>query len=328
MHGGRLVFGAHALSQQTLVAAFGSSYYVFAADSQTCRGLFNIGHISDIAGMSEIKNQQFLSVDHSGVCITFQIAKDKARNTSNLLTVVQKFQLPDEKGKKCKDPICPFISLKGQVYFIGGSDNKLRKYSAEAKSTVTIAHKHSFVRILSLCEKWVIAQCQDDKIVCVSVSDGHELKEYSHSHGISSAVVSGQSLIIGDRRGKILVLNGFLSKKVQPIYTTKLEWHTGPVNCLKVSGQYLYSAGEESVIVLWHLRDLSRDFLPRVGTAINSLFINQSTNEITCGMSDNSLRIIDLGNDKQIRTFKTITDPQGYAANSSPQFTSNAIHYN
>ena len=98
-------------------------------------------------------------------------------------------------------------------------------------------------------------------------------------------------------------------------YPTKLEWHTGPVHCLLVSGQYLYSAGEESVVVLWHLKNLSRDFLPRVGTAIRSLWVSEMTNEILCGMSDNSVKIIDLGNDKQTKHYKVISDPSGYAPN-------------
>lgn len=88
-----------------------------------------------------------------------------------------------------------------------------------------------------------------------------------------SATVSGHNLIIGDQRGKITIVNSFFNPKVHN-YISRLEWHTGPVKCLKILGQYLYSAGVESVVVLWHLRDLSRDFLPRIGTAINSLVIS------------------------------------------------------
>lgn len=52
------------------------------------------------------------------------------------------------------------------------------------------------------------------------------------------------------------------------------------------------------MVVLWHLRDLSRDFLPRVRTSINYLTVNIQTNEIICGLSDNSIKIIDLSRDK------------------------------
>lgn len=82
------------------------------------------------------------------------------------------------------------------------------------------------------------------------------------------------------------------------VYSSILEWHTGPVLALCSNGRYLYSAGEESVVVLWHVSDLSRDFLPRVGTTIKHLSVKAETNEIICVLSDNSIKIIDLSKDK------------------------------
>lgn len=79
-------------------------------------------------------------------------------------------------------------------------------------------------------------------------------------------------LVIGDERGKIYLLHNYLQGKGK-CYETVLEWHTGPVLALCSYGRHLYSAGEESVVVLWHTRDLSRDFLPRIGTAIKHLFV-------------------------------------------------------
>lgn len=87
-------------------------------------------------------------------------------------------------------------------------------------------------------------------------------------------------LVVGDEKGKITLLYDYFNeqkgKKNQ--FNSVLEWHTGPVLALCSNGQYIYSAGEESVVVLWHTRDLSRDFLPRVGTAIRSLLIKPETN--------------------------------------------------
>lgn len=63
-------------------------------------------------------------------------------------------------------------------------------------------------------------------------------------------------------------------------------------------GQYLYSGGEESVVVMWHLSEMHRDFLPRIGTAISSIKVDKENNEIFCGMEDGSVRSILLNNDK------------------------------
>ena len=86
-------------------------------------------------------------------------------------------------------------------------------------------------------------------------------------------------LVIGDENGKITLLyNYFNQSNTNNQMSSVLEWHTGPVTALCSSGRYIYSAGYESVIVMWHTKDLSRDFLPRVGTAIKSLSINSETN--------------------------------------------------
>jgi hypothetical protein len=86
-------------------------------------------------------------------------------------------------------------------------------------------------------------------------------------------------LVVGDNKGKITLLYNYLnqSNSINQLQSV-LEWHTGPVSALCSSGRYIYSAGEESVIVMWHTKDLSRDFLPRVGTAIESLSIHPETN--------------------------------------------------
>ena len=52
MHGGRLHFGCHLICENNVFAAYGPSLYVFEADSQICRGRYNLGHNSDIIGMS------------------------------------------------------------------------------------------------------------------------------------------------------------------------------------------------------------------------------------------------------------------------------------
>lgn len=130
-------------------------------------------------------------------------------------------------------------------------------------------------------------------------------------------------VVIGDRKGKLTLLYNYLSegRSNQNQFSSVLEWHTGPVLALCSNGNYIYSAGQESVIVLWHTKDLTRDFLPRVGTAIHYLSIRPQTNQIVCSLADNSIKIIDLSRDKEVTTFKTLIDPQGYAPQEGPRFS-------
>lgn len=74
------------------------------------------------------------------------------------------------------------------------------------------------------------------------------------------------------------------------------------------------------MVVLWHVRDLSRDFLPRVRTTIRSLSVRSETNEIVCGLADNTVKVIDLGRDKETQIYRTVVDPEGYAPTGMRRF--------
>jgi NET1-associated nuclear protein 1 (U3 small nucleolar RNA-associated protein 17) len=111
---------------------------------------------------------------------------------------------------------------------------------------------------------------------------------------------------LGNEQGKIIVLVGFLVGGVVQL-TQKLQWHVHAVSSLKVDGAYLYSAGEEGVVVVWHLRENKKDFLPRIGSAISNLQLIDSS--VYCFLADSSLKAIDLSNDKAILHYKLILNP-------------------
>lgn len=89
------------------------------------------------------------------------------------------------------------------------------------------------------------------------------------------------------------------------------------MSSLKVEGSYLYSAGEEGVVVVWHLRENKRDFLPRIGSAINTLQVIGST--IYCFLADNSLKSINLANDKTTLHYKLVINPDAQLISSASQ---------
>ena len=112
-----------------------------------------------------------------------------------------------------------------------------------------------------------------------------------------------KSLLVGDSKGKITVLVDFLEQGEVKL-RQKLQWHTHSVACLRVQGSYLYSGGQEGVVVLWHLRQGQRDFLPRVGAGFSNILAQGS--QLFCLLSNNSIKRIDLGQDKAIVTYKLI----------------------
>lgn len=78
-------------------------------------------------------------------------------------------------------------------------------------------------------------------------------------------------------------------------------------------------------MVVWHLRENRRDFLPRIGSGVVSLQIIGS--RIYCFLADNSLKSIDLANDKALLHYKTIMNPHAQLISQSSQelVTSNLI---
>lgn len=76
----------------------------------------------------------------------------------------------------------------------------------------------------------------------------------------------GKDVVLGDEKGKIYHhVNGINEEESQ---TTEKHWHTGRVNAVLLREGNLISAGEEGVVVFWHLVTEKKDFLPRFGSEI------------------------------------------------------------
>ena len=73
----------------------------------------------------------------------------------------------------------------------------------------------------------------------------------------------------------------------------------------------LISVGEEGVVVFWHLNTDKKDFLPRFGSEILGVMLSQDGNKLVCYLSDNSIKVVQLDQDKSIVHLKTILNPNG-----------------
>lgn len=67
--------------------------------------------------------------------------------------------------------------------------------------------------------------------------------------------------------------------------------------------------------MLWHLRQNNRDFLPRLGAAINNIFLHDS--KIFCLLSDNSIKAVDLAQDKAVTSYRVIINPHNNSEEST-----------
>lgn len=125
----------------------------------------------------------------------------------------------------------------------------------------------------------------------------------------------------GDRVGKIRVWRcldeGFLRQSREPDFekrapTSVMHWHAHAVTSLAFTpnGAYLVSGGEEAVLVLWQLSTGAREYVPRLGSPINSIAVADGLQgreqEYALGMADGSLLFIATTNLKTTRTFARV----------------------
>ncbi|KAI9475978.1 MAG: WD40-repeat-containing domain protein [Benjaminiella poitrasii] len=101
-------------------------------------------------------------------------------------------------------------------------------------------------------------------------------------------------LAIGDRTGKITLITNYNSDNTEDYVRSLLHWHHLPVRCLTfmADGAYLLSGGEESAMVIWQLDTGHKQFLPRLGGAIDSITISPNHRFYCVGLDDNSIRLI------------------------------------
>lgn len=142
-------------------------------------------------------------------------------------------------------------------------------------------------------------------------------------------------LVTGHRKGEILVYHG-LSEWLKvlaakgprlppPPTTTVLHWHAQAVSSLAMSpdARYLFSGGEEGVLVVWQLASGLKDFLPRLGAGITYLSSSAKEARVAVTTADNAVRIINTASMKEDWEMRSlfVPGPNPNASSSSSQKT-------
>ncbi|KAI7901524.1 quinon protein alcohol dehydrogenase-like superfamily [Cokeromyces recurvatus] len=101
-------------------------------------------------------------------------------------------------------------------------------------------------------------------------------------------------LAVGDRSGQITLITNYISNDKKDYIRSILHWHHLYVRSLifMADGSYLLSGGGESVMVIWQLDTGHKQFLPRLGGAIDSITISPNHRFYCVGLEDNSIRLI------------------------------------
>ncbi|KAJ8702240.1 NET1-associated nuclear protein 1 [Pleurotus ostreatus] len=111
-----------------------------------------------------------------------------------------------------------------------------------------------------------------------------------------------------------------LEKKSQ---TSSFHWHAHAVASIAFTsnGAYLLSGGEESVLVIWQVHTGRKEFVPRVGAAINAITVlreGDGPEEYLLGLVDATYLFINPASLKVSRTFSQIKlDPSSSTTHSN-----------
>ena len=121
----------------------------------------------------------------------------------------------------------------------------------------------------------------------------------------------------GDQQGTIRLwycLNESLAINVKGVekrtQTTSFHWHAHAVSSIAFTsnGAYLLSGGEEAVLVIWQLHSGKKEFVPRLGAAINTVSVSKGPGEESylVGLADATYSFISSGSLRVSRSYSGI----------------------
>ena len=115
------------------------------------------------------------------------------------------------------------------------------------------------------------------------------------------------SIALGDSSGKIHFIQDITIKNY--ILFTK-HWHSHGISDLVLdpNNDYIYSCGQEGVVVIWNIHTWAKTFLPRLGEPILSMCVGQDSQNLVCFLKNNSIIFINLSKMKIIDVINSIAN--------------------
>ena len=121
------------------------------------------------------------------------------------------------------------------------------------------------------------------------------------------AKINDDSICIGDSAGKIHFIKEITNKNYI-IYIK--HWHSHGVSDLLLdsNNDYLYSCGQEGVVVIWNVHTWVKSFIPRLGEPILKMAISNDSEHLICYLKNNSIVFISLKHMKIIDVINSISN--------------------
>lgn len=120
-------------------------------------------------------------------------------------------------------------------------------------------------------------------------------REYIKLPKAATSVAVSNDQIAYSEDGGAIYIQTLASLKAKDTTARKLHWHASSVSTLSfaLNGEYLLSAGNEGVLVLWQLSTSNKQFLPRISHQIDMLSVSPTSKAYALKLSDNSVKLIE-----------------------------------
>ncbi|GAM24433.1 hypothetical protein SAMD00019534_076080 [Acytostelium subglobosum LB1] len=150
--------------------------------------------------------------------------------------------------------------------------------------------------VLSDTGRLLAVHSNNVNIQIINLQSGLEKVWTSESVVTSMAFSPRQSILsYGTTTGRINHLS-INAQSMKLSITGYDHWHPTPVTALQYSseGNLLFSGGFESSLVVWTTATMRRNFLPRLGGAINSVSVDPDTGYVAVALKTNCIKVVNV----------------------------------
>eukprot|EP01080_Neovahlkampfia_damariscottae_P010926 gene10926-3631_t len=195
------------------------------------------------------------------------------------------------------------FNTKIQKFFFEGQNSKIFiqnsegifETSFEKKELKQLSKIGNTQNMTYYAEKKLLFFTHEHKIHQLNLSNKKEFICALDQQIVSLAVSIFGVIAVSDSYGSIKLFNPFESKPF-----SNITWHPLPVNSITFSadGLYLFSGGDEGLLVMWYLQSSQKTFFP-VYSKISNISISDNLQHFLCSTKNNFISILESSNKKK-----------------------------
>ena len=235
------------------------------------------------------------------VLCTYQLAKDKKYSMFEIINNKFIYCISEDELLLTKLKIT--INNEGQDYF-----EKINEYHINLQ-LINKKNKNIKDKITSnfiIIENLMIFGIDNELIIYNLIT--FETENIRFQKKITKVTkINDDSICVGDSAGKIHFIKDITNKN----YILYIKhWHSHGVTDLLLdpNNDYLYSCGQEGVVVIWNVHTWVKSFIPRLGEPILRMVISNDSQNLICYLKNNSIVFISLNYMKVIDVINSISN--------------------